>query len=54
MVDEFTYEDALTFAFFSTEDISLFRETVPYSIPTLDGKCMLATTSMDCKTSRVN
>ena len=52
MVDEFTHEDALTFAS-STEDIWLSRETVPYSFPTINGKCMLATTSMDCKTFRV-
>ncbi|XP_062512276.1 uncharacterized protein LOC134188100 isoform X2 [Corticium candelabrum] len=36
MVDEFTHEDALTFAS-STEDIWLSRETVPYSFPTING-----------------
>ncbi|XP_062512508.1 uncharacterized protein LOC134188329 [Corticium candelabrum] len=37
MVDEYTHEDALTFTSYSTEDIWLSRETVPYSFPTING-----------------
>ena len=44
MVNESTFEDmlALFSKSYSTEDISLFRETVPNSFPTINGKCMLA------------
>ena len=42
MVKEVTHEDKLPFSSYSTEDISLSKETVFNSFPTINGECMLS------------